>query len=427
MDLKAGYGCCTVTESAARGAVYEGHGPQAVYEERSDATYLAYRGPDANPFATRYDHETRSFEEPTRIGENPLPISDNHGPPSLCLDDRGFVYVFYGSHGSPHCVARSHKPFDVGTWTDIGPMDDVPAGTYPSPVVLEGTIYVTYRSGPGWYSRTYPSAQYATIACSSDGGRTFEDLGPILDVTDHPDEVSIAYVSDVGEQDGRLHLTWFICHDHAMPVTAASQHRSGVYHAVYDPDKRVIGPVDGPEREPPLTWSEMNGTAVEVFAGTDVNHPKHVLSPAGPEILFGHYDPATVHFEDGTTRIEWLVAAWDDGRWRIERIPNAFATHLFDGGYPRYNDAGELEAHVITGGDDKDLVDGARGGDFEVVTRTPEGWSHQSVTTATSNGSPLSRVTTVENGLDEFASLFIPASEDPAAFDLPLFACGSAW
>lgn len=415
----------TVTESAGRGAVYEGHGPQALYDEASDATYVAYRGPDADPYATRFDHGTRSFDEPTRVGTNPLAPEDNHGPPSVCVDDDGHVLAFYGSHGTHHRVARTREPHDVSAWVDLGPMDDVPAGTYPFPVSHDGDVYVLYRAGPGWDETAYPSAQYATLVRSDDGGRSFQDLGPVLDTTGHPDELSVTYPKDLSVRDGRFHLTWLVCHDHAVPTTAASQHRSGVYHAVYEPAAGELLALDGTRFEPPLTWAEMDGTAVEAFDGTDVNHPKHVLGEAGPEILYAHYDPATVNFADGTSRIEWLVSSWRDGRWRTERIEGVFATHLFDGGYPRYNESGEFEAHVVTGGSDPDLVDGTRGGDFEVVTRG-DGWRRRAVATARTEG-PLSRVTTVENGRDEFASLFVPASDDPADFDLPLFAYGSAW
>ena len=416
-----------VTDAAARGAVYEGHGPQAVYDESTHATYVGYRGPDADPYATRFDHETRTFDDPTRIGTNPLPDQDNHGPPSICRDDEGFLYAFYGAHGSLHQVARTREPFDVSAWNDLGSMDDVPAGTYPSPVVHDGDIYVLYRAAPGWDSTSYPSSQYATIARSVDGGSTFEDLGPILDATAHPDPISVVYASDICARNGRFHISWFVCHDHAVPTTAASQHRSGVYHAVYDPRADAIFGLDGTRFDPPLSWPEMDGTAVEAFGGTDVNHPKHVVAEDGPEILFTHYDPPSVGFDDGTSRIEWLVSSWRDDDWRTERIEGTFATHLFDGGYPRIDEAGALEAHVVTGGTDESLVDGSRGGNVEVLRRTDDGWCRRTVATATEVGRPLSRISTVEDGRDAFSSLFVPASDDATEFDLPLFAYGTAW
>lgn len=420
----------TVTASAGRGAVYEGHGPQAVYDDSTDVTYIAYRGPDADPYATRFDHGAGRFDEPVRIGTNPLPNEDNHGPPSICIDDDGYVIAFYGSHGGRHRIARTSEPYDVSSWTDLGTVDDAPPGTYPSPVVYENDVYVLYRAGPEWDSTDYPSAQYGTIARSSDRGESFEDLGPILDSTGHPDELSITYVKDFGVRDGRFHLSWFICHDHAVGrgrlTSGESQYRSGIYHAVYDPAEDAIFAMDGTRFEPPLSWPEMTGTAVEAFGGTDVNHPKHVLSPDGPEILFTHYDPASQNQTDETSRIEWLVSSWRDG-WRVERIEDVFATHLFDGGYPRLTEDGDFEAHVVTGGSDPSLVDGNRGGDFEVFRRIDGGWHRRTVAAADEVGRPLSRVSTVANGRDEFASLFVPASDDAADFDLPLFAHGTAW
>lgn len=69
MRMNDEYGLRIITETAARGAVYEGHGPQAVYDERSNPTFVAYRGVNADPFTTRYDHATETFDEPT-VGES---------------------------------------------------------------------------------------------------------------------------------------------------------------------------------------------------------------------------------------------------------------------------------------------------------------------------------------------------------------------
>ena len=417
-----------VTESAGRGAVYEGHGPQAIYDEETNTTYVAYRGPDADPHATAFDHRTRTFAEPTRIGTNPLRLADNHGPPAICIDDDGYVFAFFGSNGSHHRLARTREPHDVSAWVDLGALDDISPGSYPSPRLADdGTLYLLYRAWPPSEPNEYPTGQYGTIARSTDGGESFEDLGPIVDTSGHPDELSSTYVKDLAIRDGQCHLTWFICRDHALPTTAASQHRFGIFHAVYDPAEDVLLDMAGNRYEPPLTWDDMDGTPVTAFDGLDVNHPKFVVTDDGPTILYTHYDPASVNFEDGTSRIEWLVTAWRNGRWRTERLPAAFATHLFDGGYPRLNEDGQFEAHVITGGADESLVDGSRGGNFEVFTRTGDGWERTTVATAEAVGRPLSRVSTVANGRDEFASLVVPASDDPTAFDLPLYAYGDAW
>ena len=416
-----------VTEAAGRGAVYEGHGPQAQYDADANTTFVTYRGPDADPHATAFDHDSRTFAEPTRIGTNPLRPEDNHGPPAICIDDDGYVYAFYGSNGSHHLLARTRDPHDVSSWVDLGALEGIPPGSYPSPRVADdGSIYLFYRGWPPSPDGVYPTGQYGTVARSTDG-ESFEHLGPIVDTSGHPDEMSSTYVKDATIRDGRLHLTWFICRDHATSTTAASQHRYGVFHVTYDPRSDALIDLAGNRYEPPLTWPEMDGTPVEAVGWLDVNHPKHVLTGDGPAILYTHYDPASPNFEDGTSRIEWLVTSWRGERWRTERLPDAFATHLFDGGYPRINEAGQLEAHVVTGGSNPELVDGKRGGNFAVFTRTDSGWEQTGGVTAADAGKPLSRVSTVANGRDEFASLVVPASEDATEFDLPLFAYGSAW
>lgn len=417
-----------VTDEAGRGAVYEGHGPQGLYDEETHTTYVVYRGPDADPYATAFDHAEETFATPSRIGTNPLNDRDNHGPPSVMIDDDGYLIVFYGSHGRYHQIARSSEPYAIDEWEDLGEMDDVVGGTYPNPINYDGDIYVMYRAGPTWDGTEYPSAQFATIAKTSDRGDSFEDLGPIIDSTGHPDPISITYVKDIEERDGRFHISWFICHDHAVPVTADGQHRSGIYHALYDPAEDAMYDLAGNRYERPITWEDMQGTPITVFDSMDVNHPKHVVTEEGPIILYGHYDPATINFEDDTSRIEWLVSSWREGYgWWTERLVDVWATHLFDGGYPRLNEDGQFEAHIVTGGEDQSLVDGSRGGNFEVFRKANGEWQRETVATADEMGVPLSRVSTVKNGRDAFASMFQPRSSDAAAFDIPLYAYGSAW
>lgn len=415
-----------LTKEAGSGAVYEGQAPQAEYVEATATTYVVYRGDSADPYATAYDHETNSFVESTQIGENPLPDDDNHGVPSVVIDEDGYLIVFYGSHGSPHQIARSSNPYDISAWDDLGEMDQVPVGTYPHPVLYEGDIYVLYRTSPSWSDPEYPSAQYATIVRSPDSGESFEDLGPIVDSSGHPDDVSVTYPMSFSEHDDRFHISWFVVQDHATPVTATSQHRSGIYHATYDPAETAIYGLDGTQFEVPVTWEEYDDSILEVLGKQDVNAPKHVHLDAGPAILYRHYDPATINFEDGTSRIEWLVTFWRDG-WQTERIPDTFATHLFDGGYPRINENGQLEVHIVTGGDEHRLVDGNRGGNFEVFTYDDGEWKRNTVAEADSLGTPISRVTTVKNGRDSFASLFQPTGDHPEDFAIPLFAYGADW
>ena len=414
-----------ITEAAGRGAVYEAHNPQAVYHDATNATYVGYRGPDADPYATKFNHDSRTFAEPTWIGENPLPDADNHGPPSICVTPDGHVLTFYGSHGRHHHVARTVEAGDITRWQDLGEMADVAGGTYPSPVFYEGDVYVMYRAGPNWYDRTYPSAQYGTIARTSDLGESFDDLGPVVDVTGYPEEMAIAYMMDLSATEEGLHMSWTICHDVAIPTTSPSQHRSGVYHAIFDPSAGVIRDLAGNRYEPPLRWEEMQGTPVEAFDAQDVNHPKHAHLGAEPGILFDHHNPASAHTVDDSSRVEWLVAFWND-RWELRRIPGALATHLFDGGYPRVNEAGAYEAYIVTGGSDPSLVDGRRGGDFEVATFRDDSFDRRTIVTADEVG-PVSRVTTVHNARDEFSAIFQPASDSATDFDLPLYAYGTTW
>ena len=85
-----------VIDRAARGAVCEGHGPQAVYEgiERYRRLPRRRRRPVRDLVRPRVGDDRPQ----TRIGRNPLSNDDNHGPPSLCIDDDDCTRLF--SHAS---------------------------------------------------------------------------------------------------------------------------------------------------------------------------------------------------------------------------------------------------------------------------------------------------------------------------------------
>ena len=402
-----------VTDRAARGAVYEGHGPQAVYDEESNATIVVYRGDDADPFATWFDHDAGTIGPQTRIGTNPLSNDDNHGPPSLCIDDDGFLYAFYGSHSSDHHLAKSTEPRDPTSWEERGPLTDVPPGTYPMPLLYDGDLYVCYRSGDR-YDSTYPAVQYATIVRSTDGGASFEDLGPIIDTTGHPAERSVAYVKDVAERDGRFHVSWFVAHANGTEMSDYT--RSNVFHACFDPaDGRIYG-VDGTAFGSTIDWQDMQHPTIRAFDGDDANHPKHVLTDDGVAILYTHFDP-------DRDEIRWQVTTWDGAGWRTEQVGDAVANHLFDGGYPRVTDDGDLEVHVVTGdGSETRRYGPGRGGDFAVYRKRADGaWTRYPIASA-DRERRFSRVTVVANGRDEFASLFAEASDDPEDFAVSLYA-----
>jgi len=410
------YGHARITDRAGRGAVYGAQNPQAVYLPDRDRTLVAYRGDDSDPFATRYDHGTGTFDDPVRVGTNPLVDTDNHGPPSICVDDEGFVYLLYGSHNSAIQVARSTDPWRVDGWDHRSPIDD-PGGSYPQPVVLEDDLYVFYRAGGGHGAPyEYPAHEFGTIARSTDRGASWTDLGPVVDTSGHPDEAIDAYVMDGDAHEGRFHLSWCIAHGEVHDAI-----RAHAFHAAFDPsDERLYG-LDGTDFGRTITWSEMDGSVLQAFRGQHATGPKHAFDGDRVHVTLTYLTP-------GTDLLERWVTTWDGTDWSAEPVDGSHTNHMYSGCYPRVNDEGRLEVHAITGSGRTTTLKGHhRGGDFEVFTRRGEEWDRQLIRDGDAGPRRLSRVSTVRNGTDDLASLFAESSNDPEAFDLSLFGCGTAF
>jgi hypothetical protein len=411
------YGYTRITDDAGRGAVYQAQNPQAVYLPDRGETIIAYRGDDSDPFVTRYDHAIGEFEDPVRVGTNPLVDTDNHGPPSMCADGEGYVYLFYGAHNSPIRVARNVEPGRIDEWEHRSRIDD-PDGSYPQPVATDGDLLVFYRAGGGHGPPyEYPQHEYGTVARSGDGGDSWSDLGPVVDATGHPDRAIDAYVMDGDLADGEFRLTWCLAHGEVHDGV-----RAHAFHAAFDPGAERVSALDGTDFGGTVTWSDMEGSALQAFEGQHATSPKHAFGETT--------HVTTTYLEPGRDLLERRVATWDDeaGDWHVEAVGDSLTNHMYSGCYPRVNDDGNLEVHAITGEGRTTVLKGShRGGDFAVFVRGDDGWNRQPVCSADDVDRQLSRISTVRDGSDELASVFVEAENDPEAFDLSLFACGTAF
>jgi len=396
-----------VTTNAGRGGIYGAQHPQAIYAPDADKTFIVFRGDNSDPYATVYDHQLRTFGREIHIGTNPLPNTDNHGTPSLAIDADGYLYVFYGAHGDYFQFAKSANPYDIGAWTDLGPLDTVPAGTYPFPQFYNGDLYAMYRAGPSDHDGIYPDHPYGTIIRSTDGGQTWTDLGPIVDTTGVPETTSDFYPGDLTPTADGLHLSWTIARGsgHDGP-------RQHAYHAIYDPDADDVQGLDGTSFGSTLTWSEMDGSVIDASDG-EMKAVKHVIN--GDEVHLSHtYDNAGICEQRHT----W----WDGAAWQTEQVAGAEATSLFCSGMLRFTDEGELEAHISTS-DGAQVSGWPTNADYEIFTKSAGAWDRQA-TVASAPEFPVARMQTVQNGPEEFATLCVNETRDKDYWGHTILAIG---
>jgi len=135
-------------------------------------TYITLSAtPRDEPYIWSLDHETGEWAGPVQVGHNQLPPLDQHGNPSMVIDNEGYIHVWYGSHGrhrtSERVYARSKRPEDISEWIHPDFETDI---TYPmASVMSDGAIHVLYRAG----NHSMPGSDAWVIRKSSDNGETW--------------------------------------------------------------------------------------------------------------------------------------------------------------------------------------------------------------------------------------------------------------
>ena len=78
--------------------------PAAIHQ--NGLTYVSYQGPKEDPFVATYDHRTKEWKGPFKAGTSELGRRDggkkfdNHGKPTMLIDNEGYIHIFYGGHGT---------------------------------------------------------------------------------------------------------------------------------------------------------------------------------------------------------------------------------------------------------------------------------------------------------------------------------------
>lgn len=158
--------------------------PAGVYYQ--GITYVCYQGPLEDPYVASYNHQTGEWKGPFKAGVSEMGKDpnrkkkiDNHGKPSMIIDDAGYIHITYGGHGGmpkhgknslgnhhygKNLHAVSKKPLDISNWETL---DNIPAfGTYNQFIKMDnGDIYLFYRHGAHRSDWVYQK--------SSNNGRTF--------------------------------------------------------------------------------------------------------------------------------------------------------------------------------------------------------------------------------------------------------------
>ncbi len=151
--------------SGGLGTYTANHVPMAIYSKEANKTFFVYGGSKGGKrylynMIGCYDHATGTVPRPTIVHDKGG-VDDPHDNPSLCIDPKGYLWVFVSGRGKvrPGFLYRSAEPYSIGRF------DLVYQGefTYPQPRWIDGEgflfLFTKYTKGRELYWSTSPDGK----------------------------------------------------------------------------------------------------------------------------------------------------------------------------------------------------------------------------------------------------------------------------
>lgn len=312
------YACGVANTYPGKPYVYSGpmatysawHRPMAVYAAACNKTFFVFGNARNAPSISYYDHAARTFAAPVVLGSNP--DGDAHRNPTLAVDDRGSLYVFYGAHGHPTHVVKSATPYDIGHWEQKVDLDERKT-TYPQPWQLQpGQLLVSFREPLGQSFRV-----------STDGASSWRP--PVGLIRFAGSAIYAMSVAANGLYPRAIHIVWSRLGG-GTPEEIRTKHLWARRYNVYYASSKDGG----------ATWRRSDGTAYALPITERTAEKLYDSGEHGVWLKDIQLDP------DGNPCVVWLdsecfsyVARWKfaghaAGAWRIRDV--ATSDHMYDDG-----------------------------------------------------------------------------------------------
>ncbi|MFK7981404.1 MAG: BNR-4 repeat-containing protein [Saprospiraceae bacterium] len=260
--------------------------PAGVYHQ--GITYVCYQGPLEDPYVASYNHQTDEWKGPFKAGVSEMGKDpnrkkkiDNHGKPSIIIDDAGYIHIAFGGHGGmrkhgenklgnhhygKNLHAVSKKPLDISSWETLNNISVF--GTYNQFIKMDnGDIYLFYRHGAHRSNWVYQK--------STDNGRTFNEPVSFLKHkrrTDMQAEDSwYPWITKGKGDDLIVVFDYHLCRDarNNQDKRGHIPERHNVYYMVMDTKTDTWKNVKGESLNMPLIREEADEKALVTKTGSD--------------------------------------------------------------------------------------------------------------------------------------------------------------
>lgn len=282
---------------------------------KDDITYVSYQGPLEDPYVATYNHITERWHGPFKAGVSELGKDptrkkkvDNHGKPTILIDDLGYIHVFFGGHGAderhgPNPLGDKHyggnkhavskRPLDITEWEELDTIP--PFGTYNQAIKMDnGDIYLFYRHGAHRSDWVYQK--------STDHGRTFDEPVSFLKHKRRDDIKAVdswyAWISKGQNDDIIVSYDYHVCWDGGAGVNGRGHttERHDAYYMTFNTRTNTWKNVTGDELAIPVTRevadqkalvARTGGVGFWTFNGSahlDENGHPHISTNIGKDI-----------------------------------------------------------------------------------------------------------------------------------------------
>ncbi|WP_395344441.1 BNR-4 repeat-containing protein [Ningiella sp. W23] len=304
-------------------------------EYHKGVTYVSYQGPFEDPYVAAFNHQTQEWQGPFRAGTSELGRRegrtkfDNHGKPTLLIDDEGYIHIFYGGHGGDkhhgknplgnvHHGANknsiSKRPLDITEWEEV---DNISVfGTYNQAIKMDnGDIYLFYRHGAHRSDWVYQK--------STDNGRSYSEPVSFLKHKRRSDIRAMdswyAWASKGNGDDIIVGFDYHVCWDGGAGVNGRGHttERHDAHFMMFNTKTGVWRNIKGESLNMPLTREEAEQKTLALdtgdlwtFNGTvklDDSGSPHIAMNYGKDLGQKTGGPKLTH------HIRWDGEKWSDG------------------------------------------------------------------------------------------------------------------
>ena len=283
--------------------------------------YCTFQNTKGQPIVMIYNVSRKRWSEPVWASQFGLG-RDAHGNPSICIDSRGYIHIFYGCHGRSMRHTRSTEPYNITSWQEQPA--PTPRATYPQSMrMANNDIYLFYRAGG--------HMEPWCLRISKDDGHSWSQPQKIIEMRLEPhDPLAAAYCSfHPGSNRKTIHCFWVHKDDNARRVKGDRKHPwrplkyPGLHEAVYRYNMYYI------YRDAEGVWWNITGDKMKLPVSKALADKKCLVFDSGDEFTNIGF-PVVDSNNRPYVRFRYGVGDWKKGRTIIVPWRHKFAHYDYD-------------------------------------------------------------------------------------------------